>query len=66
MLNVPLLFSAGASDGDVVCANVTVLPDSVVENKEEFIFELTLNSTKSSLSIGNRSTIVTIIDSTGM
>ncbi len=64
--DIPLIFPTDSSDGDVVCANVTVISDGMVECEEEFSVELTLDMIKDSLSLGNNSTLITLVDSDGM
>ncbi len=62
-LNMPLIFPTDSSDGDMVCANVTVVSDDMVECEEEFSVELTLDTIKDSLSLGNNSTLIALVDS---
>ncbi len=50
----------------MVCANVTVVPDSMVECEEDFTVELTLDTIKDSLFRGNNLTRVTLMDSDSM
>ena len=59
-------FTSGSSDGDRVCVNVTVLADAMVELEENFVLELTLLTIGESLSLGNNSTDVILIDNDGM
>ncbi len=66
MLNTPLVFPSNSSDGDMMCANVTLFPDSMVECEEEFTVELNLDTIKDSLSLGDNATLVTLMDSEGM
>ena len=53
-------------NGAMECVNVTVNRDDLVECEEEFTLELTLNSSKDSLSLGNNVTVMTLVDSDGM
>ncbi len=50
----------------MVCVNVTVVPDLMVECVEDFTAVLTLDSIKDNLLLGNNSTTVTLTDSDGM
>ncbi len=61
-----LSFASGSPDGAMVCTNVTVVPDMMVECEEDFTVELTLDTDKDSLSLGDSSTLVTLVDSDGM
>ena len=61
--NLALVFLSGSSDGDTVCANITVASDLLVECEEVFTVELTLDTTKDNLNVGNNSTFVTLMDS---
>ncbi len=63
---MPLIFPINSSNGDMVCANVNVSFDGMVECEEEFNVGLTLDTIKDSLSLGNNSTLVTLVDSDGM
>ena len=49
----------------MVCANVTVASDNLVECEEIFTLELFLDTIKDSLSVGNNSTLITLKDSDG-
>ena len=64
-LNVPIMFSSGLSDGAMICANVSLLSDDLVECVEDFTIVLTLDTTKDTLSVLNNSTVVTLLDSDG-
>ncbi len=59
-------FTPGFFDGNMVCANVTVFPDGLVECEEDFTVTLTLNTIEDNLFLGNNSTDVTLMDSDGM
>ena len=60
------MFESGMSDGSVVCANVSLSMDSLIECEENFTVELTLETIKDCLSLGeNTTTIVTLQDSDG-
>ena len=61
-----LSFMPGSSDGDMVCYNVTILSDDLVESEEDFTVELTLNTIDDGIQFGNNITAVTLIDSNGM
>ncbi len=45
---------------------MTVVPDMMVECEEDFTVELTLDTNKDSLSLGDSSTLITLVDSDGM
>ena len=64
-LDTVLVFAAGSSGGATECANVTLVADSMVECQEEFTVELTLDTVKGSLSLGNSQTAVTLMDDDG-
>lgn len=49
-----------------MCANVTALPDNLVEHEEEFSVDLILDTFKDNLILGNSSTFVVLKDSDGM
>ena len=66
VLVASLGFIEDSSDGDVVCANVTVFSDDSVECDEEFTVELGLVTSKDNLNLGNNSTVITLTDSDGM
>lgn len=66
MLNMPLQFISGSGNGAQMCANVTVIPDNLVECDEEFTLRLTLLTNKESLSLQNNFTSVVLLDSDGM
>lgn len=61
-----LTFPSGSSDGNMACANITVLSDNMVEFEESLSVELNLENEMDSLSIGNRSTTVKLLDSDGI
>ena len=63
--NVYLIFAPGSKDGSEECVNVTVIPDDLVECQEEFFVQLTLNTIKDSLTLGNDTTLVSLVDSDG-
>ncbi len=46
----------------MLCANVTVFSDGIVEFLEEFFVELTLNTIKDNIFLENDSTIVILAD----
>lgn len=63
--SIPIFFSFGSVDGDVVCANVTVLPDGMIECEEDFVVNLALNTVGENIALGNNFTVVTLADSEG-
>ena len=63
---IPVVFQFGMSDGSMVCANVSLSMDGLIECEENFTVELTLDTVKDSLSLGaNTVTVVTLQDSDG-
>ena len=63
---IPVVFESGMSDGSIVCANVSLSMDGLIECEENFTVELTLETVKGSLSLGeNTTTVVTLQDSDG-
>ena len=65
-MSLPVMFDSGMVDGSMVCANVTLSMDGLVECEESFTVELTLDTVKDSLSLGaNSTTVVTLRDSDG-
>lgn len=66
VLNMPLQFPSGSINDAEICANVTVIPDNMVECDEDFSLELTLLTAKDGLSLGNDATSVVLLDSDGM
>ena len=62
-LSMPLTFSFGSADGSLVCANITVLSDNMVESEEDFTVRLSLLTIGKNLFIGNNATAVTLTDS---
>ncbi len=58
-------FTPGSSDGDMVCVNVTVIADAMVERVMNFTVELSLDTVGESLSLGNDATLVILVDSDG-
>ena len=65
-LDEVVVFESGSMNGAMECVNVTLNRDDLVEFEGEFTVELTLNSSKDSLSLGNNVTVVTLVDSDGM
>ena len=64
ILNV--IFDSGMSDSSMVCANVSLLMDGLVELEEYFTVELTLDTVKSGIDLGaTTSTVVILQDSDG-
>ena len=61
--SVPVTFPLGSMDGAMMCVNVTVFFDGLVECEEDFTLELALNTDGDSIGLGNNSTEVTLIDS---
>ena len=64
-LSEPLSFTPGEGNGERVCVNVTLLSDGLVECEEDFTVVLTLDTDGDSVSLGNSSTVVTLLDSDG-
>ena len=64
-LSKPMSFTPGASNGERVCVNITVLSDGLVECEEDFTVLLTLNTAEDNIFLGNNSTVVTLLDSDG-
>ena len=60
-----LIFLPGATNGESVCVNVTLLTDQLVECEEDFTVVLALDTVGDSVSLGNSSTAVTLLDSDG-
>ena len=55
----------GSGDGALMCSSVTVLEDDMIEGEEDFSITLTLVTTRTSLSLGNSATNVTLVDNDG-
>ena len=65
-MSLPVIFESGMSDGSMVCANVSLSMDGLIECEENFTVELTLETVKDSLSLGaNTTTVVALQDSDG-
>ena len=64
-LTMPLSFTPGASNGERVCINITVLFDGLVECEEDFTVVLTLDTVGDNIFLGKNSTAVTLLDSDG-
>ncbi len=64
-LTMPVTFTSGSSDGAMMCVNVTVVADAMVEGEMNFIVGLTLVTVGESISVGNNSTLVILVDSDG-
>ena len=64
-LSMLVSFMPGSSNGSMVCVNVTVLEDMMVEREGNFTVELTLNTVGESLDLGNSLTRVILVDSDG-
>lgn len=60
-----LTFAPGSGDGALMCSSVTVLEDDVVEGEEDFRTTLSLVTTRTSLTLGNSATNVTLADDDG-
>ena len=58
-------FPNGSADGMDMCTNVSVNSDSKVESEERFMVMLALVVSGTSLSLGNKTSAVTLIDSDG-
>ena len=61
-----LVFASGSPNGTMMCANVAVLNDSMVECDEEFSVELSFDAAKDNLILANNTTSVMLMDSDGM
>ena len=64
-LSTLLSFTPGASNDDMVCTNVTLASDELVECEEEFSLVLTLSTEGDNLFLGNSVTAITLLDSDG-
>ena len=61
-----ITFESGMSDGSMVCANVSLSMDGLIECEENFTVELALETVKDSLSLGvSTTTVITLQDSDG-
>ena len=58
-------FSNGSAHGTNICTNVTVNSDSEVESEEQFTVMLALVVSGTSLSLGNTTSAVILIDNDG-
>jgi hypothetical protein len=64
-LSTSLTFAPGSSDGALMCPSIAIVPDTVIEDEEDFSVTLSLVTTGASLSLGNNVTAVTHIDDDG-
>ena len=64
-LSMSVAFLPGSSNGSMVCVNVTVHEDMMVEREGNFTVELTLNTVGDNLDLGNSLTRVFLVDSDG-
>ena len=65
-MTLPVMFESRMSDGSMVCTNVSFSIDGLIECEENITVELTLDTVKDSLSLGeNTTTVVTLQDSDG-
>ena len=62
---MPVTFPFGSMDGAMMCVNVTVFFDGLVECEEDFTLQLVLNTDGDSISLGNNSTEIILVDSDG-
>lgn len=60
-----ITFVNGSTDGAEMCISIAVNSDSMVEFEEDFAVILYLVTSGASLSTGNSTSVVTIIDSDG-
>ena len=63
--SVPVTFPLGSMDSTMMCVNVTVFIDGLVECEEDFTLELDLNTDGDSIRLGNNYTGITLLDSDG-
>ena len=63
---MPLTIPSGFTDGAMICSNVSLHRDNLVEPEEKFSVELALDNIKDNLILGNSSTSVILKDSDGM
>lgn len=63
---MPLTFPIGSAYGAKVCVPLTAVADNLVECDEDFMVVLDLLSSGTSISLGNNSTAVKLVDSDGM
>ena len=61
----PLTFSAGSSDDDMQCVNVSIIDDNDALEGDE-TFTVTLATRDSDVMIGNNQTVITISDNEGI
>lgn len=64
-ISVPVTFSNGSADGTETCVFITVNSDGKVESEEYFTVMMALVTSGTSLSLGNKTSSVTLIDSDG-
>ena len=65
-MSLPVMFESGMSDGSMICANMSLSMDGLIECEENFMVELTLETVKDSLGLGRTTiTVVTLQDSDG-
>ncbi len=57
------VFGVGSPDGTMLCVNITILDDNLIEGDELFTVRLTLITPTLSLGLGN--TDITIMDDEG-
>ncbi len=62
---MPVTFPPASADGAMMCVNVIVLADAMVERVMNFTVELSLETVGESLSVGNNSTLIILVDSDG-
>ena len=65
-MSLPVMFEFGMIDGSMVCENVSLSMDGIIECEENFTVNLILETIKGSLNLGaNTTTVVTLQDSDG-
>ena len=62
-MDVVVTFTPGLTDGAMMCANISLASDMMVECEEDFTVNLELNTIKDNLGLGSNSTRVTLVDS---
>ncbi len=63
VVSIPLIFTPSDPIGVLMCANITIIPDSVVENTESF--QVFLNSSDPAVVLTQSIATVNISDSSG-
>ena len=65
LINEPVIFVVGDSNGTERCANITIQEDMLVECEEEFNITLSVIKEQPNFILGEATTIVSILDSDG-